>query len=237
MSDPARIRRVARVEAACRPFDWAWAAQNRDLIQRNWKRRTADRPKMFNGRVLLLQNVAFEGDLCRNTYFEVDYADFLGWIDSGYPDRSIANGFAMGAMRGSDGAYICGVMAAHTANAGRIYFAAGTPDPSDLKPDGSVDLATSLTREIAEETGLAQTDYHVEDEWIIVDRWPTVALLRLVTLPVPAEEGAARIRAAIAAQAEPELSDLRIIRGPEDIDPERMPLFLQSFFRWTYDQR
>jgi 8-oxo-dGTP pyrophosphatase MutT (NUDIX family) len=236
MNDETLIRRVTRVEAQCRPMDWQWATRNRSLVEANWKRRTADKPKMFNGRVMLLQSVAFEQDICRNVYFETDYADFIAWIDSGYPDRSIANGFAMGALRGSDGAYICGVMSAHTVNAGRIYFAAGTPDLADLRPDGSVDLATSLTRELHEETGLSEGEYRVEDEWIIVQRWPTVALLRLVTLPVPAEQGAERIRANLAAQREPELQDTRIVRGPEDIDPEKMPLFLQSFFRWTFAQ-
>ena len=236
MSDGSEIRRVARVEAQCRPMEWRWAEENRGLIEANWKRRTADKPKMFNGRVLLLQSVEFEADLCRNIYFETNYADFVTWIDRGYPDRSIANGFAMGALRGSDGAYLCGVMAGHTVNSGRIYFAAGTPDLSDLRPDGTVDLATSLTRELHEETGLSEGDYRVEDGWIIVQRWPTVALLREVTLPVTAEEGAQAIRANIAAQREPELQDVRIIRGPEHIDPERMPLFLQSFFRWTFAQ-
>jgi 8-oxo-dGTP pyrophosphatase MutT (NUDIX family) len=231
------IRRVSRVEACCRPFDWTWPKQNRDFVEENWKRRTAGKPQMFNGRVLLLQDVAFEQDLCRNTYFEADYADFVAWIDKGYPDPAIANGFAMGALRGSDGAYICGVMGNGTTNAGRVYFAAGTPDLSDLKLDGTVDLATSLTRELAEETGLEEGDYRVDDEWIIVRRWPTIGLLRMVTLPVTAEEGAAKIRANIARQHEPELQDVRIIRGPEDIDPERMPLFLQSFFGWAFAQR
>jgi len=236
VSDGPEIRRVARVEARCRPMEWPWAEENRGLIEENWKRRTADKPKMFNGRVLLLQSVEFAQDACRNVYFETNYADFVTWIDRGYPDRSIANGFAMGALRGSDGAYLCGVMAAHTVNAGRIYFAAGTPDLSDLRPDGTVDLATSLTRELHEETGLLEGDYRVEDGWVIVRRWPTVALLREVTLPVTAEEGAQAIRANIAAQREPELQDVRIVRGAEDIDPERMPLFLQSFFRWTFAQ-
>lgn len=237
MKREIEIRRVSRVEACCRPFDWAWPQHNRAFIEENWKRRTAGKPQMFNGRVLLLQDVAIEHELCRNTYFEVDYADFVAWIDKGYPDPAIANGFAMGALRGSDGAFICGVMGRGTTNAGRVYFAAGTPDPSDLRPDGTVDLATSLTRELAEETGLHEGDYHVDDEWIIVQRWPTIALLRMVTLPVTAEEGAAKIRANIARQHEPELQDVRIIRGAEDIDPQRMPLFLQSFFGWVYDQR
>ena len=229
------IRRVSRVEACCRPLDWLWPKQNRSFVEENWKRRTAGKPQMFNGRVLLLQDLSFERDLCRNTYFEVDYADFLAWIDKGYPDPAIANGFAMGALRGSDGAYICGVMAEGTANAGRIYFPAGTPDLSDLASDGTVDLATSLTRELNEETGFAENDYHLDDEWIVVQRWPTIAFLRMVTLPVTAEEGAARIRANIAAEHEAELQGVRVVRGTEDIDPEKMPLFLQSFFGWVFE--
>lgn len=233
MSD-VLIRRVARVEARCAPMKWTWAAQNRSLVEANWKRRTAQTPKMFNGRVLLLSKLEFEEDLCRNTYFETDYANLVAWIDNGYPDRSIANGFAMGALRGSDGAYICGVMSVHTANAGRVYFAGGTPDLSDLRPDGTVDLATSLTRELTEETGLQDADYHVDDEWVIVRRWPTVALLRTVTLPMTAAEGAALIRANIAKDPEPELQDVRIVRGAQDIDREAMPLFQQSFFEWVF---
>lgn len=218
-------------------MEWGWAEQNRSFIEENWKRRVADKPKMFNGRVLLLRDLEFGPDECRNIYFETSYADFVGWIDSGYPDKSIANGFAMGALRGSDGAFICGVMAAHTTNAGRVYFAAGTPDLSDLRPDGTVDLETSLTRELTEETGLAEADFHVDDEWIIVQRWPTIALLRMVALPVTAEEGAAMIRANIASDPEPELQDVRIVRGVDDIDTETMPLFLQSFFEWVFTHR
>jgi len=213
---------------------WEWAEANRTFIETNWKHRTANTPKMFNGRVLLLHELKFEEDFCRNTYFETDYADFIAWIDSGYPDKSIANGFAMGALRGSDGAFICGVMSAHTANAGRIYFPAGTPDLADLRPDGTVDLAESLTRELIEETGLQDGEYHVDDEWIIVQRWPTIALLRMVTMPMTAEEGAALIRANIAKESEPELQDVRIVRSVEDIDTEMMPLFLQSFFEWVF---
>lgn len=237
MTEDILIRRVSRVEARCEPMEWAWARENRDLIEANWRRRKAQTSKLFNGRILLMSHLAFDGDLCRSTYFETSYDGLVAWLDNGFPDRSIANGFAMGALRGTDGAFICGVMGAHTANAGRVYFAGGTPDRSDLRPDGSVDLAASLIRELIEETGLQESEFQVDDEWIIVRRWPTVAFLRMVTLPMTAEEGAALIRANIAREAEPELQDVRIIRGVEDIDPEAMPLFQQSFFEWVFSQR
>ncbi|MFC4172376.1 NUDIX hydrolase [Microvirga sp. GCM10011540] len=236
MERDLRITRVAHVEARLEPMEWPWASENREHIEANWQRRKAQTPKMFNGRVLMLRDVDLTPERCINTYFEVDYASLVAWIDFGNPDRSVANGFAMGALRGSDGAFLCGVMHEHTANAGRIYFPAGTPDLSDLRSDGTVDLATSLTRELHEETGLSEGDYRVADDWIVVERWPAVAMMRMVTLPCPAEEGADRIRRAIALQDPPELSDVRIIRGPDDVEPQKMPLFLQSFFRWSFGQ-
>jgi 8-oxo-dGTP pyrophosphatase MutT (NUDIX family) len=223
-----------RVDARCEPRAWPWAEENRAAIARNWAELTADRPSLFNGRVLLIADLALESETCRARYFETDFADFIGWRDFGYPDTTIANGFAMGALRGSDGAYICGVMAGHTANAGRVYFPAGTPDRSDLRPDGTVDLAASVTRELKEETSLSANSYEIAEHWIVVRQWPAVAFLRPITFAEPAAAVAERIRANIAQQSEPELADARVIRGPEDIDPHRMPLFLQSFFRAAF---
>lgn len=228
------ITRVRQVEARCEPRPWPWAEDNQPAIAANWAERIAHKPKMFNGRVLLVGALDLDGDACRATYFETNFADFLGWRDLGYPDDTIGNGFAMGALQGSDGAYICGVMGSGTANAGRIYFPAGTPDRSDLRPDGTVDLASSVIRELEEETALPADSYRVADEWLVVRHWPAIAFLRPIAFPEPAEAVADRIRANIAEQDDPELADMCVIRGPDDIDPQRMPVFLQTFFRQAF---
>ena len=84
-------------------------------------------------------------------------ASFIAWRDWGFPDRAVRNCFAAGAIRASDGAFVLGVMGPQTANAGKIYFPAGTPDPGDVVGQ-EVDLAGSVRREIAEETGLGPGD-------------------------------------------------------------------------------
>ena len=145
----------------------------------------------------------------------------------------------MGALRGSDGAFICGVMADHTANAGRVYFAAGTPDRSDLRADGTVDLAGSLTRELIEETGLHESDYIVSDEWIVVQRWPTVAMMRHGhAADVPAEEGAAEDQGARSPRrTRPNFRTCGSSAGWTISIPARCRSSCNRSSRWSFDQR
>jgi 8-oxo-dGTP pyrophosphatase MutT (NUDIX family) len=238
VSGASTIARIARIEARCEPWTWEWAAENRARIDAHWRARTAEKPRMFNGRVLLIHRLETEAGLCRARFFEANFADFLAWRDFGYPDRSMTNGYAMGALQGADGAYLCGVMGGHTANAGRVYFPSGTPDPTDLRPDGTVDLATSVVRELEEETSLRPGAYEAAPDWVVVEQWPAVAFFRPIVLPEPAEAAAARIRENLARQEDPELSDILVVRGPGDIDPQTMPQTVQAFLRAAFaDQR
>lgn len=236
MSAPT-ITRVRRVEAAYAPWTWPWAEANADLIAAHWARRLAEQPRMFNGKVLLMRDMAVEGDVFRTRYFEVDFAAFLAFKEMGFPDPGVANGFAMGALRAADGAFVLGVMGPHTANRGRIYFPAGTPDRSDITADGRVDLAGSVIRELHEETGLDASEYTVGEGWTLVRDGASVAYMRPVALPGDGEGARVRLKARIAAQADPELADIVLARGPGDIDEARMPRFLQAFLADAFAQR
>ena len=120
-------------------------------------------------------------------YSPVDYASFLAWHHFGQPNQPRRNGFAMAALRANDGAFILGVMGPHTANAGKIYFAAGTPDMSDVTPDGRVDLATSMTRELFEETGLHANEVVIDHQWILVTEMQRAAFMKNARLKVNAK--------------------------------------------------
>src|SRR6185503_12123619 len=108
-----------------------------------------------------------------------------------------------------------------------IYFPCGTPDPSDLA-GGLLDLDGSIWRELAEETGLTEADASADPRFHVVLEGQRVAVLRLLRAHLPAAALRARILAHLAAEAEPELADIRIIRGPDDLDP-MMPAFIIAF--------
>jgi 8-oxo-dGTP pyrophosphatase MutT (NUDIX family) len=138
------------------------------------------------------------------------------------------NAFAMGALRGADGGFVLGRMAGWTANAGRIYFAAGTPDPEDVTATGVVDLDGSVMRELGEETGLGADDVTGAPGWHAVFIGARIALMRPLTARLHAEGLAERIRAHLAQEERPELDDVVIARGPGDLS-EAMPPFIRAY--------
>ncbi len=217
--------------------DWRFTSERAGEIAQLWGELSRDKPAMFNGRVLLQSRGDVIGDRFEADYFETDYAAFVAWLRWGAPQPDAAhirNGFAMGALRSRDGAYLLGVMGGHTYNAGKIYFAAGTPDPSDITGHGEVDLAGSLLRELAEETGLTADEVSVGDDWTLVLSHERCAFLREVRLDLPADEARALIRDRLSRQAVPELSDIAIARSAADIDETRMPPFLQAFLKAAF---
>lgn len=217
-----------RVEALIEPFDWAFARERADEIAAHWRKLTVGKPAMFNGRIMLQHRAAIEGDVFRAGYFGADYAAFLAWRDFGLPPP-IRNGFAMAALRAADGAFLLGRMGAHTANAGKVYFAAGTPDEEDVRPDGTLDLAGSVTRELCEETGLTLDEISVDERWTAVIVPGRVAFMRPVTIDREAEGARELMLERIALQDEPELSDIVIVRNLADCAAYDMPPFMTSY--------
>jgi 8-oxo-dGTP pyrophosphatase MutT (NUDIX family) len=224
------VVRLAGLAARRLDEPWPWAERNRRLVEAHWAALTADNPALYNGRVLVRRR----HDLCDGRldlgYVETDYASFIAFRDHGFPDPGTGNAFAMAALRGADGAFLLGRMGEHTANAGKVYFPAGTPGPEDVLPDGTVDLAGSILRELEEETGLAPADVVMDEPWTATLAGARTALMREVRAPEPAQALRERIRAFLAGQARPELSDIVIVRTASDID-ESMPPFMGAYLR------
>ena len=223
----AVIHRVTAFDLLVRPFAWPFAERRRSDIDAHFAERRRERPKLWNGRVLIGHHPVFTDQRFSAEYFETDFASFLAWWDWGFPDRTVFNGFGMGALRSSDGAFVLGEMAQHTANAGRIYFPCGTPDPDDVR-HGAVDVAGSVAREIFEETGLAEKDYAAEPHWDCVVVSAAIAMIRLLNVDMRGKALRERIEAALARQHQPELCAIHLVRRTDDFTAA-MPRFVTAF--------
>lgn len=228
------IHRVKRLDLRVTPWRWPFAEVRRRDIDVHFAKLKRETPQLWNGRVLLGREPRFTEDAFSAEYFETDFASFIAWRDWGFPDAAVFNGFGMGALRSRDGAYVLGEMGAHTANAGKIYFPAGTPDLNDVK-DGMVDIAGSVTREVEEETGLTTADYQVADYWDCVVAGPLVALMRGLQADLDGEALRRRIEINLAKQAVPELAGIHLMRRQSDITVAVPPYMAAFLAAWLPD--
>jgi 8-oxo-dGTP pyrophosphatase MutT (NUDIX family) len=224
-----RVAVFERLEMMFVPKPWRFADEHSAEIGSSFAEMQRAKPELWNGRVLLLYEHEIAGRLFRGRFLETDYASFKVWRAWGMPEAGVCDCFALGALRAADGAFLLGVMGPHTANAGEIYCPAGTPDPIDLV-GAAVDFERSVRRELAEETGLTPADYAAEPGWRTVIDGPTIAHFKVLN----ARQDAATLRACIldflARDPLPELCDIRIVRGPADLDP-MIPDFVAVFLR------
>lgn len=201
---------------------WRFAETRRAEIDAHFAALRRKNPELWNGKVLMLGDFTIADKTFSGNYFSVDYASFLAWRDWGHLDPEVHDCFAMGAIRSSDGGFLLGVMASTTANAGIIYFPCGTPDLSDIVA-GKVDLDRNIRRELAEETGLDVADFDIAPGWVTVLAGPWIANMKLLRARQPAAALRGRILDHLAKQSHPELADIRIVRGPDDLDPMMPP--------------
>lgn len=233
MSESFTWTRLRHLEARLVAHDWAWARDNAETIAATWARRCAERSGLFDGRVLLARACRITGDRCEIDLFEVAYSQFLAFRQAGSPDPAVTNAFAAIVPWTADGAALLGIMGSHTANAGQIYFACGTPDRDDIRPGGEVDLAGSAAREFREETGIALAPDAAE-AWVLLSGESQRAFLRPVRFAEETDALLARMEAHRRAEAAPELAGFVTVRGRDDLDPTRMPPFVRAYLEGAF---
>ena len=156
---------VNHVEVRFDPTPHPFELANAQAIEANWQAEHAANPALFDGKVVLLSQLALDGDRLTGTCHPVRYATMLYWRKN-KGNQGIWHSFAFAVLVASDNALVAIRMGPQTANAGRVYFAAGSFEPSDVV-DGLVDLTGNMHREVLEETGLQidglRTDpsYHI----------------------------------------------------------------------------
>jgi 8-oxo-dGTP pyrophosphatase MutT (NUDIX family) len=235
MKETVSAVHIDRLELTVAPQRWAFADERRADIDAYFAALQREKPAIWNGRVLLLHHQVVSGGVFRGAYLETDYASFAAWRHWGRPGAAVCDCFSAAAIVAADGAFLLGVMGAHTFNAGRSYFPCGTPDPDDIVA-GQVDLDFSVRRELKEETGFDLTEFAAEPGWTTVVDLPLIAHIKVLRSRDSAEALRARVLGHLARERQPELADIRIVRGPADFDPT-MPRFVTTFLAQRFAMR
>jgi hypothetical protein len=228
---------IDRLELAIAPHRWPFAEAWRDEIDAHFATRCRAVPNLWNGRVLLMNDVAVAGGAVRGTFFETGFADFLAWRDWGFPDRSVVNCFAMAALRASDGR-LPARRHEHVHRQPRSHllsrrYARSERHPRRHRRPPRQRAARTRGGDRSRSAGpviLAAPD------WTAVVAGPRIALMKEVRARRPAAELRASILGHLASEARPELADMWIVRSPADFDPA-MPEFVTAYLShvWSLD--
>jgi 8-oxo-dGTP pyrophosphatase MutT (NUDIX family) len=222
-----RVVHVDRLELTLEPKPWAYADANRPAIDALFADTQKKKPALFNGRVLLMHRCTIDGGVMSGGFMEADYASFTFWITSGRPKAGIYDCFGAAAVMSSDGAFLLGEMAAHTFNAGQVYFPCGTPDLSDLVGH-RVDFDMSVRRELKEETGIDAAELTDERGWTLVIEADLICAIKVMRSPLAAEPLRVRTLRHLASERQPELADIKVVRSKDDFSPN-MRSFVHLF--------
>jgi 8-oxo-dGTP pyrophosphatase MutT (NUDIX family) len=233
--EPTRISTIHEIDYRFEQKPWRFAIDEAAAIDRHWDKLTTRNPRLYNGRVFLMHRASVETlsgrQILRGAGLETDFKAFIAWRDFGTPDTDVCNCFAMAALVSADNAFVLGRMGPHTANAGRIYFPAGTPDPQDRLEDGTIDLSGSVLRELSEETGIEPAEIVCDPDWTVVFSGSRVACMKRVRSPLSAEEIVTNFAVFAAADPSPELAGLHCVFAERDLVEGEMPDFTLSFLR------
>jgi len=226
-----RILPIAEAELVVDPAPHPYELAHREAIVANWDLEKAEKPALFNGKVMLFSSIRWADGRLDARCHTANYATFMHWRRM-RPDTSAEHLYAHAMPVSSDGALIAIRMAGHTVNAGRVYFAAGSLEPEDITGD-RIDLAANMAREVREETGLdlgvarAEAGYH---------GWSSdsgTVLVRRYFLDRSADELVEDIRRHIATDPDPEIDEAIVIRNADDL-PEGLMAHMPPLVKWHF---
>lgn len=234
MSQVASITPIRSLEVTTVAKVWDFSIAHREDIERHWTERLNKHPFLFNGKVPLLADWTLDDGRLKGRCMVVDFKSFLYWRDHDAPDRSVFDFFAAGAIHSNEGWLILGRAGPAMSNAGRIYPPSGSFD-SLADTDHPIDVDRSITREIFEETGL-RINAEQLGPMLAVQGDAQFVVMRPINLPVSGDRLVADIHRHLQSQSSPELAEIVIVRGRQDIQPHDMPAFVIAYIEHIFHE-
>ncbi len=182
-------------------------------ISDNWKRETDANPALFDGRMVLFQRLVASEEGVRGEGYVTPFSAFMWWRRQ-QPRASGFHVFAYPVVASSDGALVAIRMGPKTANAGQVYFAAGSLEDVDIV-DGRCDVEKNMRREVLEETGLDLAEAEAGAGYYAAHSGRVLTLMRLFQFPETADQLVARIERHIEVAEEEEIAGAVVIRSAD----------------------
>lgn len=227
-----RILPIDRADLVVDPSPHPYEVAHREAILANWTREKAEKPAIFNGEVMFFSSIRWaDGQLDARCHV-IRFATFMHWRRF-RGDATAEHLYAHAMPVSSDGALIAIRMGGHTANAGRVYFAAGSFDPHDVR-DGRLDIAANMEREVREETGLDLGKADAEDRHHGWSGDGGTVLVRRYRMAETADAILERVRAHIETDPDPEISEAIAIRSVSDLPDGLMP-HMPPLIAWHFE--
>ncbi|WP_426227845.1 NUDIX hydrolase [Pararhizobium sp. DWP3-4] len=200
-------------------------------IATNWEREVAANPALFDGRMLLMRSLEKRDGAISGECHIIPFSAFLLWRKT-RPAGAALHLFGLPVIVSSDGAVIAIRMGQHTANPGRVYCAAGSLDPDDIR-GGYCDIDGNMAREVLEETGLSLSDASNISGFHGLRGQDVVTLFRAYHFAETAAELIALINAHIAADPDPEIDAALAIRTANP-GQHPYPPFMPPVLEWVF---
>lgn len=218
-----------RLDPEPHPFE----LDNAAAIAANWAAENEQRPSLFDGTVVLLSELAYRDNRLIGRCHAIRFSTFMLWRKL-KPVTSAEHAFAHAMLISSDNALVAIRMGAHTANAGKVYFAAGSFEPEDFS-DGQVDLDYNMAREVREETGLDLGQASREERCYALSVESGTVIVRCYRMAETADELATQISRFVASETDPEIEGPVIIRGMHDL-PEGLMPHMHALAAWHFSK-
>lgn len=220
------VVRIDRCDLRVSDGRWAFADTHHAEIDAHWARRKSDNPAFFNGALYVMtRHVLTDGGLSAELA-RADFKSVLYWRETGFRDASVADAFGSALIRSGEGHVLLGRQRPGNVNGGLAYLPGGFIDARDERAEGLIDIEASIARELAEETGLTPSMLHRVPGFILTFAGPMLSIAIEYRSAEPAEALRAKIHDHIAAETEPELSDVVVVSSARDLAGLAVPAYV-----------
>jgi 8-oxo-dGTP pyrophosphatase MutT (NUDIX family) len=227
-----RILPVEALEICLDPAPHPFERDNMTAIEANWREERAANPSLFDGKVVLLSDLAYRSGRLAGRCHAVRYATFMYWRKL-RPVSSAEHIFAHPILVTNENALVAIRSGMHTVNAGLVYFAAGSFEPGDFR-EGLADLDHNMRREVAEETGLDLSHARREALHLVSGVTGTV-VFRRYHFGCSAAELAAEVDAYARACENSEIDGAVIISDDKTL-PRGLAPHMPQLIEWHFSQ-